>query len=38
MTIIFETLQLPYSTKNLKQGLCCIDGMNSANEDDKRDP
>jgi hypothetical protein len=24
--------------KNLKQGLCCIDGMNSANEADKRDP
>jgi hypothetical protein len=38
MTILIETLQLPYSNINLKQGLCCTDGMNSANEDDKHDP
>lgn len=38
MTILIETLQLPYSTINLKQGLCCTDGTNSANEDDKRNP
>jgi len=38
MEILILTLKLPYSTINLKQGLCCTDGVNNTNEADKRDP